>query len=378
MSIKDFRDGEFNSATVEFLTSHGGVSAGTRMLIDKDGNVTIGSLAGILKGTAGVVSGGATHAELASIDSNQHIDHTTVSISAGTGMSGGGTIAANRTLTCTITQYTDALARTACIASSISDGDLTHSPDGNSVFDALALKSPIASPTFTGTVTMPASIVIPDGGTIGQAAGPLIAFDDTLNYLEITGCDVGIGTITPGAKLDIAGSGNIKIGVDYAGSNYFYKAFTTAHSVSNVPSQLFVGMADGAWAGMSIKDFRDGEFNSATVEFLTSHGGVSAGTRMLIDKDGNVGINVTPLAQLHIDQSSTTAAIPVLTLDQGDVSEEAIRIIGTATDNVLTQTLVASADVTTFTPAGYLKVYISDDGNQVTDGPYYVQFGTIA
>jgi hypothetical protein len=29
----------------------------------------------------------------------------------------------------------------ASIASSISDGDLTHSPDGNSVFDALALKA---------------------------------------------------------------------------------------------------------------------------------------------------------------------------------------------------------------------------------------------
>ena len=37
------------------------------------------------------------------------------------------------------------------IASSISDGDTTHAPDGNSVFDALALKAPLASPTFTGT-----------------------------------------------------------------------------------------------------------------------------------------------------------------------------------------------------------------------------------
>lgn len=36
--------------------------------------------------------------------------------------------------------FSNALARAAVIASSISDGDLTHSPDGNSVFDALALK----------------------------------------------------------------------------------------------------------------------------------------------------------------------------------------------------------------------------------------------
>lgn len=41
------------------------------------------------------------------------------------------------------------------IASSISDSDTTHAPDGNSVFDALALKAPSASPTFTGTPAVP-------------------------------------------------------------------------------------------------------------------------------------------------------------------------------------------------------------------------------
>lgn len=41
------------------------------------------------------------------------------------------------------------------IASSIADGDLTHSPDGNSVFDALALKAPLSSPALTGTPTAP-------------------------------------------------------------------------------------------------------------------------------------------------------------------------------------------------------------------------------
>jgi len=95
------------------------------------------------------------------------------------------------------------------IASSILDGDTTHVPDGNSVFDALALKSPIASPTFTGTVTMPASVVIPDGGTIGQVAGPLLNFDDTNNYLEITGCKVGIDDAVPAEKLDVNGNTNV-------------------------------------------------------------------------------------------------------------------------------------------------------------------------
>jgi len=47
-------------------------------------------------------------------------------------------------------------------------------------------------------------IVMGNNTTIGQAAGPLITFDDTLNYLEIMGCNVGIGTAIPGRKLEVA------------------------------------------------------------------------------------------------------------------------------------------------------------------------------
>lgn len=56
---------------------------------------------------------------------------------------------------------------------------------------------PLAGGTMTG------NIVMPDGGTIGQAAGPLLTFDDTNNYLEISGCKVGIGTTSPTAALSI-------------------------------------------------------------------------------------------------------------------------------------------------------------------------------
>lgn len=46
---------------------------------------------------------------------NRHLDHSTISVIAGTGLSGGGTIAANRTINCDITQYTNALAKAAAI-----------------------------------------------------------------------------------------------------------------------------------------------------------------------------------------------------------------------------------------------------------------------
>lgn len=47
--------------------------------------------------------------------------------------------------------YTDARVRTAAVASSIVDGDLLHAPDGNSVFDALALKADKATTITAGT-----------------------------------------------------------------------------------------------------------------------------------------------------------------------------------------------------------------------------------
>jgi hypothetical protein len=60
------------------------------------------------------------------------------------------------------TAYTDTLARTAVIASSISDGDTTHAPDGNSVFDALAAKAPNILTGYTsgaGTVAATDSVL---------------------------------------------------------------------------------------------------------------------------------------------------------------------------------------------------------------------------
>lgn len=51
-------------------------------------------------------------------------------------------------------------------------------------------------------------ITIANGGSVGQAAGPLLTFDDTNNYLEITGCNVGFNNTAPAARVEISGAGN--------------------------------------------------------------------------------------------------------------------------------------------------------------------------
>lgn len=53
------------------------------------------------------------------------------------------------------------------------------------------------------------AIVMGGNTTIGQAAGPLLTFDDGNNYLEIMGCSVGIGTAAPAGVLHVSLADNV-------------------------------------------------------------------------------------------------------------------------------------------------------------------------
>lgn len=91
---------------------------------------------------------------------------------------------------------------------------------------------------------------------------------------------------------------------------------------------------------------------------------------------GKVGIETEPAAQLHVDQAATDGAVPALTLDQADVSEPFIKLIGeSTTDN--TQSLIDAADLEDAGAiVGWFKVYIEDvqGTNPITDGTYWVPF----
>lgn len=84
-----------------------------------------------------------------------------------------------------------------------------------------------------------------------------------------------------------------------------------------------------------------------------------------------------PAAKLHVDQSSTTAAIPALLLDQADVSEEIIHFISRSHDDYANRTFVDAANYPNIGAlAGYLKIYVEDTQptNPITDGAYYIPF----
>lgn len=95
---------------------------------------------------------------------------------------------------------------------------------------------------------------------------------------------------------------------------------------------------------------------------------------------GRVGLNITSslTGLLHANQSVADGAIPVVHLEQDDVSEEFVRFTGTAAAATLTNSLVAEADVTTATRIGFVKINIQDKGNQIADGPAFVAAYTLA
>ena len=100
---------------------------------------------------------------------------------------------------------------------------------------------------------------------------------------------------------------------------------------------------------------------------------------MRISSAQEIAIGTTSYsAMLRIDQSSASGAKPVLYLDQADTSEEFVRYRGSAANLDLTTTIVEEAAVTTATRAGFLRVYVQDDGNQITDQAYYMPIYTLA
>jgi hypothetical protein len=93
----------------------------------------------------------------------------------------------------------------AKVIDSIADSDTTHAPSRNAVFDALALKAPLASPTFTGTVTVPTPTNATDASTKGYVDSAVVglldyrgSYDASTNLFPATGGSGLVGAVVKG------------------------------------------------------------------------------------------------------------------------------------------------------------------------------------
>lgn len=104
----------------------------------------------------------------------------------------------------TLYQASGSYLTSANIVATITNGVTTNAPSEDAVFDALALKADLASPTFTGTVVLPNSQALvtpvlgtPTSGTLTNCTGLPVngIVDDTTSAL-------GVGTLELGHATD--------------------------------------------------------------------------------------------------------------------------------------------------------------------------------
>lgn len=195
----------------------------------------------------------------------------------------------------------------------------------------------------------------------------------------------GVGTFSAGFGQVVTQfnvTDKVVVASETALTNTIQSVLDIRHNTSNStpvagfgPGILFRGDVSGS---VSLRDF--GQFamvwndaangsQSADFVFQSIHGAGSLTERMRITSQARVGINdSTPDGQLDVVQSSTTAAIPTLKLEQADLSEEFIRFDTTVGTGNPTEAVGAKVLTTTH----FIRVHIEGVGAR------YIPVGTIA
>jgi hypothetical protein len=161
--------------------------------------------------------------------------------------------------------------------------------------------------------------------------------------------NVGIGTI-PSYNLHVKAANPLMVVQD------------TESAAGSAEAYYIAGESDGA--GGLQETWTWGYQNRNWILF----GSVLASNAITVTIAGNVGINAVPSAKLHVDQASTTAAIPPLILDQADLSEEMIEFVTT----VGTGNPIEAVGAKTLTTTHFIRVTIPGVGYR------YIPAGTIA
>lgn len=209
--------------------------------------------------------------------------------------------------------------------------------------------------TVGGEVLLTLTEAAQDVVKIGDGGDVDINFNDDM-FLQGSDGFVGIGNAAPQEPLHV-GAGTDASGI---GSTVIYasSAGTTTISARDSTNDVEVFMLATANLGLF------GTFTDTDFELRANNT-----ARLFIESTGEIGIGISsPLARLHVDQPSTTAAIPTLYLDQADVSEEMIEFnttigVGNAIEAVGAKTLTVTHFIKITLPGALTR---------------YIEVGTIA
>ena len=160
----------------------------------------------------------------------------------------------------------------------------------------------LASPTFTGTVTIP-TLTVSTGANIplGTAASPTLYFTgDTNTGLYSPGADQLALTTGGTGRLFITSAGSVGIGSSTPGSPLHVTGSGTIAQFLN--TQNSTGEGIGIGAGTNIGRITS---NGAACNLVFEINGTE---RARLDTSGRFGIGATPSYKLHVDNGTTTDA----------------------------------------------------------------------
>lgn len=232
----------------------------------------------------------------------------------------------------------------------------------------------------TGKLIQDSGVLIDDSDNVTIPAGSDLTVDADTLFVDSTNDRVGVRTTSPSTHFhvvsEVSSSRGLKSG-QYS-TDTRTAVFYAEKARGTLASPLAVVDGDGI-GGFFYRCYDGTSYSNPAAFFGTIDGAVSSGVvpagisfetgtstrteRMRITSGGRIGIGiVVPTSKLHVDQSSTSAAIPVLALDQADVSEEMIEFITTiGTGNAIEAVGAKSLTTTHFikvTIPGGLTVYI--------------------
>ena len=332
-------EGEISvNTTNESVHVHDGSTAGGFELMRADGansTVTLGDISGVTAGT-GLSGGGTTGTVTLDIDG-------TVATLAGTQTFTNKTLTSPILNTPTIgTSFTIGGATITEAELEILDGATVTTTELNyvdgvtsSIQTQIDAKAPLASPSFTGNVSVGGTVdgrdLSVDGAKLdlinqGVATTDSPAFagltvDTTTLAVDATNNRVGIGTASPSTELHIASASPV---------------LTLQDTDSTEPLSTYVSFKDSGgnehgWMGY-------GSSSADSLQIANTHDDIilytgSSGTaaeRMRIDSSGNVGIGTdSPNYELSVHESTANAdaRIQLTNADTGTTTADGFQII---------------------------------------------------
>ena len=197
---------------------------------------------------------------------------------------------------------------------------------------------------------------------IGTAAGLSLSYDNGINYIStwsstpliiqtynyqafhISGSEkmrihtdgnVGIGTTSPGAKLDVSATSNATIRLSSSSANQQGQAIGKIDFYSADTSTPGAGVKSSITTYVESESSTEGDASS--MAFSTSNGAVNNVERVRIDKNGNVGIGTaTPNGNLQIvGKSGGSGTVLISDVDNGSAANDSLMLQQGATNSYI-------------------------------------------